>query len=77
MAVMASFMTSQGKNAVLEHLAASAGKLSMADLEEMLDMSQIATCHETGERCTRQVGGYVELGGVLRLVGGRAGRDRR
>lgn len=64
---MTSFMTNKGTDSVLDYLAASGGELSMADLEEMLDMCQIATCHERGERFVRQVGHYVERGGVLRL----------
>ena len=39
----------------------------MSDLVGMLDMCQIATCHERGERYLRQVGHYVERGGVLRI----------
>ena len=62
-----SFMTHEGTDSVLEYLAASGGELGVADLEEMMGMCQIATCHERGERYLRQVGHYVERGGVLRI----------
>jgi hypothetical protein len=62
-----SFMAGEGMGSVLEYLAASGGELGMADLEEMMDMCQIATCHERGERYVRQMGHYVACGGVLRI----------
>lgn len=61
------FMTNNQTDSVLDYLAASEGELSLADLHEMLNMCQIATCHERGERYVRQVGHYVARGGVLRL----------
>lgn len=64
---MASFMKGEHTDSVLEFLAANAGELGWADLEAMLAMCQIATCHERGERYVRQVGHYVAQGGVLRV----------
>ena len=64
---MTSFFTKNASDSVLDHLAASGGELSRADLIGMLDMCQIASCHERGERYVRQVGHYVERGGVLRV----------
>lgn len=64
---MASFMKSRNTDSVLGFLAANGGELSWADLEAMLEMCQIATCHERGERYVRQVGHHVAQGGVLRV----------
>jgi hypothetical protein len=63
-----SFKTDQRTDSVFEGLSRSQGALTMGDIIAMLDMCQIATCHERGERYVRQLGHYVAQGGVLRVT---------
>jgi hypothetical protein len=67
MTTVFSFTTDKRTDSVFEGLTRSGGELTMTDLVGMLDMCQIATCHERGERYLRQAGHYVERGGVLRI----------
>ena len=67
-------MTDEFNDSVLDGLSQSGGAIAMSDIVGMLDMCQIATCHERGERYVRQLGHYVERGGVLRISDATAGQ---
>jgi hypothetical protein len=62
-----SFTTDKYKDSVLNDLSQSGGAITFQDIVSMLDMCQIATCHSTGERYVRQLGYFVERGGVLKI----------